>query len=182
MATLEQDAVGRRLGHANSTAEFARVSPRHADSIADLTARTLRFAAPSCKALGIAGGVTQKRGSAWWREGRGSPLYDAFAFLYALARNPKGRPGAVVAAARSILRETMLPISDADLVQRFRDLKGEEDSAEGAENAAGSRVPWTGDLLSYERALLDEASVQEELAAVCRELRRRNVDPYRWGR
>lgn len=184
MATLAMEKVKRvgRLGHANSTSEFARFSPRHADAVAELSASALRLAAPSSKALGNAGGVSQKRGSAWWTTGRGSPVYDCFALLYSLALNPNARPGAVIAHAKSLLHEAMLPSDTEALVKRFRKLMGEEVAAEGQENEAQTAVAWTGDLGTFERALMHEASLQEELAGICRELRRREINPYTWGK
>lgn len=146
------------------------------DLLATSTALSLDLASTGLKQLAIAGKVSPSRASRWRKTGRGNPVYDVTQVIYWLTHMGQNS-GAIVSHAQTTLHHALLPVSDDDLVERFWRLMGTESEAEGRENRATSMFGATGDLETIERAMLDEAGIQTELAAVCRELRRREIDP-----
>lgn len=110
--------------------------------------------------------------------GKGSFLHKSTVLVYRLARRRANRAWAVVAHLKATLKAALMPTTDADLIERFWELLDAEGEAEGRENIEQGRLARTRDLDALERATLAEAAVQEELAAVIQELRRRRIDPF----
>lgn len=146
------------------------------DLLAGATALSLDMSTTQNKRLARAGGISASRASRWRTEGRGNPLWDVTSLVYRLGAFGE-HPGAVVAHLLTTMRQAMMPLSDADLVRRFWTLMEEEDDAECAENKASARLANGGTMEDLERASLEEATLQQELAATIRELRRRRIDP-----
>lgn len=168
----------RRPSHATIRAMVA--DPGLDDSLAAATALSLDLSATCLKHIERGGRISKSRASRWTREGRGSPLYDVTTLIYHLTAAGQSA-GAIVAHAFTTLHHALMPIEDATLVRRFWELMGSESEKEGVENRAQSTFAVTGDLDGLERATLAEAAEQQELAAVCRELRRRGIDPRTQG-
>lgn len=149
------------------------------DLLAGATAVSLSMATSGIKQLALAGAISDRSASRWRVEGRGNPVFDLTGIVYWLARLGQ-HAGVLIAHLNATLAHGLMPISPDELVTRFWDLMGAESEAEGRENRASSMFARSGDLYELERATLDEAGVQHELAAVCRELRRRKIDPRTW--
>jgi len=149
------------------------------DVLASATATALQLSSSGVKQLARAGGISSQSASRWRIRGRGNPLYDITAIIYRLMACGQ-HAGAIVAHTMAVLHQSLMPTSDADLVHRFWSLIELESEAEGRENKATGTFGLTGDLEGLERATLDEAGYAVELAACCRELRRRRIDPRTW--
>jgi hypothetical protein len=169
-------AAGKATARATSARVLAR-DPRVLDGIAGTTAVALRAASPRGKRLAAVAGVSESRVSRWRSEGRGNPAFDFALLIHALADQPHCNAGVLVALARSTLDQALMPISDADLVRRFWTLMEEESIAEGRENMRQAMFALDGNLGGLADTALREAGLTEELAAVCRELQRRRIDP-----
>lgn len=165
---------GNGRSHATRRAMVANASLD--DCLATATALSLDLSVTGLKHLQNAGGISKSRASRWRSEGRGNPLFDVTALIYRLTATGQSA-GAIVAHAFTTLHQALMPISDAELVRRFWLLMGEESEAEGRENLKQATFGYSGDLEGLERAALEEAGTQHELSAVCRELRRRGIDP-----
>lgn len=150
--------------------------PRAEDVLASGVALALDMATGPVKRLAAAGSISPQRASAWRSEGKGSPLFDISLIVYNLTVNGD-HPGAVVAQVHTAMMQGLLTMTTDALVRRFWTLTDEEHDAECSENRKLSEFQQTGDLEALERADMGEAMLQLERAAVCRELRRRGVDP-----
>lgn len=162
-------SVNRRFG------ALSVCDPRLSDMHAATTAEALELAS-GIKQLALAGGISGKRASAWRIEGKGNPLYDVTRVVEGLAALNQ-HPGAIVAHVYMSLHHGLMSATDADLVRRFWSLMEREAEKEGRENGASQMYGRTGDLAGLRRAMLDEAGVQQEIAAVTLELERRGIDP-----
>jgi hypothetical protein len=171
-------ATAASIGHSRPRAH-AQSRRIVADLHASATAVALDLSASQLKHIARAGGISVSRASRWRTEGAGNPLFDTSQFVYGLAQTGQN-PAAIVAHLTMILHHGMLGASDDALVQRFWLLMEEEEKAECRENTASKMLARTGDLAALRRALLDEASRQEQLAAVCLELERRGIDPTKY--
>lgn len=160
---------------------FGKVSadPVLDDLLAAATAVSLDLATSQVKHLARAGAISPQSASRWRIEGKGNPLFDLTKLIYRLMQMGQ-HAGVIVAHAMTTLAHSLMPVSDADLVARFWRLMEEEAAKEGRENSAQNTLARTGDLEELERATLDEAGTQVELAATARELRRRRIDPRTW--
>lgn len=150
------------------------------DALASATALSLDLSTSCLKHLERAGGISKTRASRWTKEGKGNPLFDVTKVVYGLMKAGQ-HAGTIAAHILTTIAQSLMPVSDAELVDRFWKLMGTESDVEGRENRIQSTFAVTGDLDGLERATLDEAGVAHELAAVCRELRRRRIDPRRFG-
>lgn len=128
------------------------------------------------KQLAKAAGISPQRASAWRTEGKGNPVFEITSVVYHLTRMGQ-HPGALIGQIHTAMYQGMLGTSDVDLVRRFWTLMEQESVKEGRENAAAATFANTGDLERLERTKMDEAATEFELAALSRELRRRNIDP-----
>jgi hypothetical protein len=146
------------------------------DLLKSATALSLEMATSQVKHLAKAGGISASRASRWRVHGEGNPLFDLTGLVYRLGAMGQ-HPGAVAAHVLTTLYHSLMPISDTDLVRRFWNLMDREGDAECRENKAQGRLAGGGSLEDLERATLEEAGVQQELAATIRELRRRGIDP-----
>lgn len=171
-------AEARPSKHATSARVVA--DPILDDLLAEATGMALTLSTTGLKHIERAGGISKARASRWTREGRGNPLYDITVILYRLTVAGQSA-GAIVSHAIATLHHGLMPTNDAALVERFWKLMGVESVKEGCENGAQSEFGRSGDLAELERATLDEAGIQQELAAVCRELRRRKIDPRKYA-
>ena len=159
---------------------FGKVSdPILDDLLASATAMSLELATSQVKHLAVAGAISVQSASRWRIEGKGNPLFDLTRIVYRLMQMGQ-HAGALVAHTMSALSHALMPISDADLVARFWSLMDDEAVKEGRENQAQNGFARSGDLKALERATMDEAGTQVELAACARELRRRRIDPREW--
>jgi hypothetical protein len=151
------------------------------DLLAAATATALDAASDGIKQLARAGSISGQRASAWRKEGKGNPLYDLNLVVYRLTVMGQ-HPGAILASLHAAMNQGLLGLSDDQLVDRFWALSRGESEKEARENTASALFAQTGDLEELERAGLAEAGVEMERAAVCRELRRRSIDPRddRW--
>jgi hypothetical protein len=161
--------VNRRFGG------LSVCDPRFADLHASTTATALDMAA-GIKRLALAGGISGKRASAWRKEGRGNPLFEVTELVGKLAALNE-HPGAIVAHVSAALHHGFLSMTKAQLVDRFWELMAREAEKEGRENGASQTFARTGDLSTLRRTMLEEAGVQQEIAAVALELERLGVDP-----
>lgn len=168
---MQVPAVRSRATHAPMVAD-----PYLADALASATALSLDLSTTGLKHLERAGGISKSRASRWSREGRGNPLFDVTMVTYRLMQAGQ-HAGAIAAHVLTTLAQSLMPQSPAELVARFFTLMREESQREGRENEAQAAYAETGDLEALERATLAEAGIQHKLGAVCRELRRRKIDP-----
>lgn len=146
------------------------------DYLASATATALSFASDGIKQLARAGSISGQRASAWRREGKGNPLYDLNVIVYRLTVMGQ-HPGALLASLHAAMNQALLGLSDGQLVERFWTHCRRENEKEARENLASTMFADSGDLEELERAGLAEAGEEMERAAVCRELRRRSIDP-----
>ena len=152
------------------------VDARTEDLLRDQAKAVYRGTGLDSIALGDALGVEESTARHKRAEGTGV-AFDALLFTYNLARTQGAFASTLIARCRSVHAQALMPISDADLVDRFWTLTAIECTHEGEENNACAQFGRTGDLTGFGEALLKEAATQEELAAVCRELARRKIDP-----
>jgi hypothetical protein len=164
--------------HAHPSQKCARgaADPRLEQLQASAVALSLDLATTQRKHLAIAGGVTVSRASRWATEGRGNPLFDLTQMIVSLVANGQ-HPGALIAHAHMAMEAALMSVSDADLVRRFWEALEKEAEKEGRENAVSQTFARTGDLEALRRAMLDEAALQTEIAALCLEMERRGIDP-----
>jgi hypothetical protein len=164
--------------HAKKSPVVARgaVDPRVEELQASAVALSLDLATSQRKHLAVAGGVTVSRASRWATEGRGNPLFDLTQMIVSLTAANQ-HPGALIAHAHMAMEAALMSVSDADLVRRFWEAMGREAEKEGAENRVSQTFARTGDLEALRRAMLDEAALQTEIAALCLEMERREIDP-----
>lgn len=113
---------------------------------------------------------------------RANPISRFFEIIWKLAVHARTTPWPILMEAESIAEQALMTgMDDHQLVRRFHELVREESRRQGGEDSA-TTDHLTGecnDLEALERAHLDEAALQREFAAVCRELRRREIDPRR---
>lgn len=184
--TMPNGATKNGRNHGNGRVSvpvrFGRVSddPVLDDLLASATALSLELSASGVKQLASAGAISGQSASRWRIEGRGNPLFDVTKVIYRLMQMGQ-HAGTIVAHALTTLQHGLMPTDPAELVARFWELMSHEAEAEGAENRVQNTFARSGDLLALERATLDEMGTQAELAAVCRELRRRRIDPRNFG-
>ena len=150
------------------------------DALAAATALSLSLSTTALKQLESVGGVSKTRASRWTREGTGNPLHDVTRIVYLLSHIGQ-RAGVIAAHILTTLAQSLMPLSPSELVARFYMLMRDESRKEGQENEAQAGFAETGDLGAIERATLEEAGAQHELGAVCRELRRRKIDPRKFA-
>lgn len=146
------------------------------DLLAGATATALQLSSTGVKQLARAGGISSQSASRWRLEGRGNPAHEYSRIVYHLSAMGQ-RAGALVALAMTALRHGQMPLSDDDLVRRFWDLMESENAIEGRGNQVQSTFAVRGNLEALERAATEIGAVATELAACCRELRRRRIDP-----
>lgn len=155
---------------------------RTRDRLRMAAGRGLDGCAPSNNALARTLGVAPSDTSRWRRGQRGGPHARFFEDVYRLASNPKTNPWALMAEAHAAAEAGMMALSDDALVRRFDELLAHEAEREGTENGLSQTLHQHGDLRALADALVAEAGVEMELAAVCRELARRDIDPLSWRR
>jgi hypothetical protein len=178
IANVSMIAPPTARAHAMKRRDVA--DPRLDDALAAATAISLDLSVSGLKHLERAGEVSKTRASRWTKEGKGNPLFDVTRIVYLLMKSGQ-HAGVIAAHVLTTLAQGLMPIADAELVRRFWMLMGSESDVEGKENRLQATFSVTGDLEGLERATLDEAGVAHELAATIRELRRRNIDPRRFG-
>lgn len=181
-----QSAPWSAVGHAQNDRIFPSAVGKSSDLVleqlqADASAVALDLSVNQVKHLAKAGGVSPSQASRWHTHGRGNPVFDITTMIYRLTQM-RQNPGVLIAHAQATLHHSLMPINDAELVERFFTLTEKECEAEGGENKTQAMFARTGDLEELERATIREAGIQTELAAVCRELRRRRIDPRTFGR
>lgn len=174
VAPAEEHANPRAIS-ARRFGAYAVSDPRLSDLHASTTADALDLAG-GIKQLALAGGISGSRASAWRKEGKGNPLYDVTELVGKLAALNQ-HPGAIVAHLYAALHFGLMSATDADLVRRFWSLMEREAEKEGRENGVSQTYARSGDLAGLRRAMLEEAGVQQELAALTLELERRDIDP-----
>lgn len=174
-ATARKMDLPYASGHAQRPRIVARDLCRE-DVLAAAVATAWDLATSQLKHLAKAGGISISRASRWSRDGRGNPLWDVTTAIYRLVEAGQ-HPGMIVAHIHTTLSQALMPTTDEALVERFWKLMEEESELEGSENRAQATYARTGDIAALEGATLREAGIQQDLAAVCRELRRRGIDP-----
>src|SRR5687767_2487329 len=115
------------------------------DSLAAACAMTLDLSVTCLPHLERAGTISKSRASRWVKEGRGNPLFDVTRIVYHLMKSGQ-HAGAIAAHILTTLSQSLMPISDADLVSRFWSLMGKESDVEGTENRQQATYAMTGDL------------------------------------
>lgn len=178
--TRFQGTARRGPRHGNRRPKLPLVLQQRPDMDAVLregSAAALKDAAISLKGVQASGAGSSSTAERWWNDGEGSPVLAHSRMIYALAHRPGARAGMLVANANATLAQALMPLSDADLVQRFWDLCKQEARKEGQENECAALLAETGDLLALADADIAEAGIQAERAAVARELHRRGIDP-----
>lgn len=154
--------------------------PRTADRLLEMAGKGLDLACDGNNGrLARTIGADKADASRWRRGQRNGRHARFFADVYNLAANEKTNPWALLAEAHAAAESGMMALSDEALVRRFAELMRHEAEREGTENGLSQTFALTGDLASLADALIAEAGVEMELAAVCRELDRRGLDPRR---
>lgn len=158
-----------------------RADPRRGDAVALRGGLAMRGVGPVKRAAHVLG-ISERLMEDWRTGADKSPIVRTGKIVATLAAHEGLTPWPLLAYLRSEAMAAMAHVSDAALVRRFWRVMEEEAEAEGRENAAQQMYARSGDLEALERATLSEATLQEELAALCRELRRREIDPRDHGR
>ena len=168
-------ASATRSTHARTASKCAR-DPYLEDCLASATAVSLDLSVSGLKHLAKAGGISRSRASRWRSEGKGNPLFEVTSLVFKLMAAGQ-HAGVLAAHILTTLHQAVMPLTEEELIDRFWLLMGLESEAEGRENHEQAMFAFSGDLEGLEKAALDEAGLQHELAATIRELRRRKIDP-----
>lgn len=155
------------------------MDPGTAAAVGRLGAATLREACPDLETLADVLEISESRASRVWNEedGQTGPAFLFGRMMIRMARDPDARPGALVAFARSLLAQSLMPLSDADLLARFWTLMKEETAAQGAGDLVQMAFLASGDLDELAARVMAHAGRAEELAGCAVECKRRRLDP-----
>jgi hypothetical protein len=150
-----------------------KTDPRRADEIREMAASAIG----SPKRVAFALGVSARRGRQMKGGERTSTVSRFFMLLASLPLSglspfPLATKVDVVA-----FQSLVLGMDDNALVKRFWDLMQKEAEHEGEENKVSAMFARNGDLAELAAATEKEAATAKELAAVTRELLKRNLDP-----
>lgn len=123
--------------------------------------------------------------SRWRNARRPGPHSRFFTDVYRMAANPRTNAWALLAEAHAAAEAGLMAMTDEQAVRRWRELMQHEAEREGAENGLSQTLAYVPSdkeavraaLLALAGALVSEAGVELELAAMCRELARRDIDP-----
>lgn len=152
---------------------YERKDPRGADELRRRGGAAFR-AGVSAKKGAASLGVTERR-ARQMSEGERTSVVSRFLNLLPSLTLGGGSPFPLVALARSVALQSLMSMTDDQLVSRFWRLMERESEAEGAENTRTALFAHSGDLEALADAMEKEAAVQLEISAVARELKRRGI-------
>lgn len=125
-------------------------------------------------------GVSPTQMSDWRRGNRGmGPHAKVYELVRSTQVHDKTTPYPLLADLLSYAAEALEDVPDDRLIARFWTLVRYEAEREGQENVTTATFAEHGCLESIAADMQAEASVELELAAVCRELKKRKLDPRR---
>lgn len=112
--------------------------------------------------------------SRWMKGDRSGPAFRAFEFVVCTSRGQTTTPYPFLTQLKLVAMREHLEERDSHwLIKRWHELQTAEVHAEAREKRASQ----AGDRATYRQALIDEAAIQLELAAIDEVLERRGIDP-----
>lgn len=159
------------------TTAFRRRYPIRADRVNYVASNALALAFHgNPKLLASEACISERRARDWLNGDPGSPFAKVFEIIAGVGQSA----AVIVAAARTILTQTLMRMSGSNLEREFFSAMDAETEAEGRTNIRQMRQPRTLDELRELQLLaIEEAAQLERLAALCGELIEQKIVPQR---
>jgi hypothetical protein len=153
---------------------LARKYPTRVDVLYQESGKALRRASPRGPKKGAdAAGVSVELFRRWLNGERSNPVGRALELALSLLK-----PFAVATLFRTHALQTMLPMNDRELIDRFFAVLRDATAAEARQIARKVELVERRDLAGLREASEDEAALDDELAAACAELQKRRLNPW----
>lgn len=159
------------------TTALRRRWPVRADRVVYTATNALSVAVRgNAKVLASEAGISERRARDWLAGDPGCVIARAFELIAGLGQSA----GVIVAAARSILTQTLIRMSSADLSREFWRAMKAETEVQGRTDLRQMDAPRTlDDMRELQRMALEHAGQLERIAAICGECIDKEIVPER---
>ncbi len=159
----------------------ARHDPRRADRLNAQAGLDLQRAGGTATRIARSAGVSAELARRWCRGSSGNPFARAYQVVAALGADVDADPYPLVAGIKIIAIQTqVLRMTDEQLVHRFHEVLTKATAAEADQLMRKVNLARSRDLAGLRDASAIEATLDEQLAAICAELQQRGIDPWTW--